>query len=142
MGSHRVGHDCSDLAAGAAAIINQISNQQSFHLVCVSMHSGMSDSVRPPGLQPARLLCPWDSPGKNTASGLPFPPPGDLPDLGIEPASLTSPALAVGFFTTSATWEAQFLVIRRIQKGEEGVMCDLEKGQGAASRAAGGLEGT
>ena len=29
-------------------------------------------------------------------SGLPFPPPGDLPDSGIEPAS---PALAGGFFT-------------------------------------------
>ena len=38
-------------------------------------------------------------------SGLPFPPPGDLPDPGIEPASLISPALAGGFFTTSATWE-------------------------------------
>ena len=73
---------------------------------------------------------------------MPFPPPGDLPDLGVEPSSLISPALAAGFFTTSATWEAQFLVIRRIQKGEEGVMCDLEKGQGAASRAAGGLDGT
>ena len=35
------------------------------------------------------------------------PPPRDLPDPGIEPASLTSPALAGGFFTTSATWEAQ-----------------------------------
>ena len=32
-------------------------------------------------------------------SGLPFSP-GDLPDLGIEPASLVSPALAGGFFTT------------------------------------------
>ena len=73
---------------------------------------------------------------------MPFPPPGDLPDPGVEPSSLMSPALAVGFFTTRATWEAQFLVIRRIQKGEEGVMCDLEKGQGAASRAAGGLDGT
>ena len=39
-------------------------------------------------------------------SGLPFLPPGDLPDPGIEPASLASPALAGGFFTTSATWEA------------------------------------
>ena len=38
-------------------------------------------------------------------SGLPFPPPGDLPDPGIEPASLISPALPGGFFTTSATWE-------------------------------------
>ena len=33
-------------------------------------------------------------------SGLPFPPPGDLPDPGTEPMSLVSPALAGGFFTT------------------------------------------
>ena len=39
-------------------------------------------------------------------SGLPCPPPGDLPDPGIKPASLTSPALAGRFFTTRATWEA------------------------------------
>ena len=38
--------------------------------------------------------------------GLPFPPPGDLPNPGIEPGSLVTPALAGGFFTTSATWEA------------------------------------
>ena len=31
---------------------------------------------------------------------------GNLPELGIEPGSLGSPALAGGFFTTSATWEA------------------------------------
>ena len=30
----------------------------------------------------------------------------DLPDPGIELASLASPALADGFFTTSTTWEA------------------------------------
>ena len=40
-------------------------------------------------------------------SGLPCPPPGDIPNLGIEPMSLMSPALAGRFFTTSATWEAQ-----------------------------------
>ena len=39
-------------------------------------------------------------------SGLPCPPPGDLPDSGIEPTSLTSRALAGRFFTTRATWEA------------------------------------
>ena len=39
-------------------------------------------------------------------SGLPFPSPGDLPDPGIKPTSLTSSALVGGFFTTSATWEA------------------------------------
>ena len=34
-------------------------------------------------------------------SGLPFPPPGDLPDPGIEPVSVASPASAGGFFTTA-----------------------------------------
>ena len=40
-------------------------------------------------------------------SGLPCPPPGDLPDPGTEAASLTSPALAGRFLTASATWEAR-----------------------------------
>ena len=40
-------------------------------------------------------------------SGLPCPPP-DLPDPGIEPGSLMSSELASEFFTTVATWEAQY----------------------------------
>ena len=40
-------------------------------------------------------------------SGLPCPPPGGLPNPWVEPASLTSPALAGRLFTTNATWEAQ-----------------------------------
>ena len=43
-----------------------------------------------------RLLCLWNF--KNTGVG--FPPAGDLRDPGIEPASLTSPALAGELFTT------------------------------------------
>ena len=39
-------------------------------------------------------------------SGLPFPMSEDLPHPRIKPTSLVSPALADGFFTTSATWEA------------------------------------
>ena len=39
-------------------------------------------------------------------SGLPFPPPGDLPDPGIRPASLVTPASAGRFCTSCATWEA------------------------------------
>ena len=39
-------------------------------------------------------------------SELPYPPPGDLPDLRIEPGSLMSPGLAGEFFITSTTWEA------------------------------------
>ena len=38
-------------------------------------------------------------------SGLPCPPPGDLPDPGIEPMYLMSPALAAGFFALSPTWK-------------------------------------
>ena len=52
-----------------------------------------------------RLLCPWDSPGKNTRVGCPVPL-GDLPHPGMEPESLMSPAPAGRFLTSSATWEA------------------------------------
>ena len=38
-------------------------------------------------------------------SELPHPPPGDLLDPGIEPASVVSPALAGGFFTTRNTFQ-------------------------------------
>ena len=48
-------------------------------------------------------------------SGLPFPSPEDLPAPGIEPASLTSPSLAGGFFTASATsrciWRCNWLAL-------------------------------
>ena len=40
-------------------------------------------------------------------SGLLCRPPGHLPNPGIKPLSLMSPALAVRFFTTSAAWEVQ-----------------------------------
>ena len=56
---------------------------------------------------PTLLLSPWTVaclaplsvgfPGQEYCSGLPFPSPGDLPNLGIEPMSL---ALAGGFSTT------------------------------------------
>ena len=39
--------------------------------VCISC-SVVSDSLRPHGLQPSRLLCPWNSPGKNTGVGRHF----------------------------------------------------------------------
>ena len=45
----------------------------------------VSDSLLPNKPYPFGILCPWDSPGKNT--GLLCLPPGDLPHLGIEPRS-------------------------------------------------------
>ena len=44
-------------------------------------------------------------------SGLLFPSAGDLPNPGSEPVPLSSPALAGGFFTTTAIWEAIFKFI-------------------------------
>ena len=49
--------------------------------------------------------CPWGFSRQEYWSGLPYPPPGDLPDPGIQPASLMYPALAGRIFTASATWE-------------------------------------
>ena len=48
-------------------------------------------------------------------SGLPFPPPGDLPNPGIELASPTSPALAGGFFSTMPPGEPHVLLIKYIR---------------------------
>ena len=39
-------------------------------------------------------------------SGLPVSTPGDRPNPGIEPTSLASSALAMGFSTSSAIWDA------------------------------------
>ena len=49
-------------------------------------------SVRPRGLYPARLLCPWNFSSQEHWSGLPFPPPEDLLDLLIDPTSPVPPA--------------------------------------------------
>ena len=62
----------------------------------------MYSSLRPHELQPARLLCPWDFPGKNIGVGYHFLLQGTFPTQG-QNSSLAS---AGGFFTTSITWES------------------------------------
>ena len=52
----------------------------------------VSVSLRPHGLYPARLLCPWGVSSQEYWSGLPCPPPEDLHNPGIE---LRSAALQV-----------------------------------------------
>ena len=71
--------------------------------------SVMSNSLRPHGLSPIRLLCPWDSPGKNTGVGCHFLLQGIFQTQELNPCLLISPALAGGFFTIWATREAQLL---------------------------------
>ena len=62
-----------------------------------SLCSVASDSLRPRGLWPTRLLCPCDFPGKNTGVGCHLPHPETEP---------VSPALVARFFTLTP-WEAQ-----------------------------------
>ena len=50
--------------------------------------SVMSSSLRPYGLQPTRLLSPWDSPGKNTGVGLHALRQGTFPTQGRSPCLL------------------------------------------------------
>ena len=59
-------------------------------IVCASV---MSDSWQPHGLQPARLPCPCDSPGKNTGVCCHSLLPVNLPDPRIKLISLVAPAL-------------------------------------------------
>ena len=53
-------------------------------------------------------------------SGLPRPPLGDLPDPGMEATTLMSPALAGGFFATTASWEARTQEHKRVTVAVEG----------------------
>ena len=70
--------------------------------VCVLSHSVVFCSLWPQGLQPTRLLSPWEFSQQEYWRGLPFPTPGDLPNPGIEPAS---PTFAGRFFATEAPWK-------------------------------------
>ena len=56
--------------------------------ICVLSRPVLSDSATP-GLQPTRLLCPCGFSRQEYWSGLPCPPPGDLPNPWIEPRSAT-----------------------------------------------------
>ena len=69
--------------------------------------SVVSNSLQPPWTVAQQTPLSMEFSRQEYWNGLPFPPLGDLPDPGIKPASLASPALAGGFFTTSTTWEAR-----------------------------------
>ena len=68
---------CSELQSVWLRTVRNIS-EQSFYLT----RSVVSDSLQPCRLQPARLLCPWDSPGKNTRVGYHFLLQGIFPTQG------------------------------------------------------------
>ena len=55
-------------------------------------------------------------------NGLPYTPPGDIPNPRIKPASLMSSASRGNFFTTSATWEVLLTRQRRLIMMEEATL--------------------
>ena len=98
----------------------------------------VSDSLRPHGLQPARLLCSWNSPGKPSGVGRHFPSSRDLPNPGIKPSSL---ALKGRFFTTSATLEACYQGKQGLKSKNDPLNLDLNPYSAAFKKCAFGLDG-
>ena len=72
--------------------------KQRRRMLCCAVRSCsvVADSLQAHELWPARLLCPWGFSRQEYWSGLPCPPPGDLPNPGIEPRS---PILQADSFT-------------------------------------------
>ena len=66
----------------------------------------MSQSLLSHGLQPARLFCPWDSPGKNIGVGCYFLLQGIFLTQGSDNIPYVFWICKWVFFTTSNTWEA------------------------------------
>ena len=67
--------------------------------------ASVSDSLRSCGLEPTRLLCPWDSPGKSAGVGC---PPSSRASSPPRDRTGHSHVSCIGrVFTTSATWEAR-----------------------------------
>ena len=110
LGVHGVGY--ASLAGGLILVEPEWATlflewQATFHfhsihhiLNACSVAQSCPDSLQPHGLQPARLLCPWNFSRQEYWIGLSFLPPGDLPDPKIESRSPVFPALASWFFTT------------------------------------------
>ena len=81
--------------------------------VCMLGHFSYVQLFVTPWTVAHRLLCPWDSSGKNTNvdchdlfQGIHALFQG-IPNQEIKSTPLMSPALASRFFTTRAAWEAQ-----------------------------------
>ena len=71
-------------------------------------HSLVSRFVQPHGLEPSRLLCPWNSSGKNTGVGCHFLLQGIFPTQGFN-LHLMYPASACGLTTSTNPFDNNFI---------------------------------
>ena len=112
MGSKRVGHDWEMQQAAWYFYYFYYMWWSNIHFVlcCAKLlQSGptLSNSMN---LSPPCPSVHWISQAR-ILKWVACPPPGDLPDPGIKPESLMSPALTGGFFTTSITWKAPIFTL-------------------------------
>ena len=90
-------------------------------------------TLQPYGLWPARLLPPQDSPGKNTGVGCHALSPGDLPNPGIEPVSLKSPALQAGSLPLAPPGKLTFTGPQDFPGGSDGKVSVYNAGDPGSS---------
>ena len=96
------------LAWGLDAVLQEVPRVETEVKLCVLSRSVVSGCSATPWTVAHQAPLSMGFSQQEYWSGLPCPPPGGLSHPGIEPEPLMSPALAGGFFTTNATWEAQF----------------------------------
>ena len=82
-------------------------------------HSVVSNSLRPHGLKPARLLLFIGFSRQEYWSGLPFPSQGDLPDPGIKPGSPTLQAGSLASLLSEPPAEASAIQVEELLKGTQ-----------------------
>ena len=87
-------------------IYESTSQQFKINLYVCSVTQSCPSLCGPPWTVAFQAPLPKEFSRQEYSSSVPFPPPGNLPDPGIELTSLTSPTLAGIFFTTSTTMEA------------------------------------
>ena len=110
---------CNDLQVEVALEVRNVTGFCCCYLVA---KSGFNSVI--PCTVACRVPLSMGSSRQEYCSGLPFPSPEDLSDLGIEPMSLMSPALAGWFFTTSALGKPsqQSTVIQNCLPKKHGVL--------------------
>ena len=77
--------------------------------MCVCVHAQSCPTLWSHGLWSAKLFYPWNFPGKNTGAGCHFLLQVIFLTQELN-LGLVSPALAGGFFTPAATWEAHLCI--------------------------------
>ena len=83
--------------------VNRYQHEEDYIMTCVCGCAQPLSRVQlfaVPWTATHQVLLPMEFFRQEYLGRLPFPPPGDLPDPGIEPTSLASPAVAGVFFTT------------------------------------------